>query len=150
MKTMLQIEKLKEEDIDAIEQIETISFPGTAWPKKIFVSYVDNNNSLSYVLFKENRIIGYVISDLLHPEASIVKLAIHPEERKKGYAKKLLHYFISELRKQNYGTIFLEVRTQNCPAQNVYEKLGFKSIGIRKKYYSDGQDAFVMEYKLTY
>ena len=43
----------------------------------------------------------------------------------------------------------LEVRTSNNSAIKLYEKIGFKTLRVRKKYYSDtGEDAYVMLYEL--
>ncbi|MNR67441.1 ribosomal-protein-alanine N-acetyltransferase [compost metagenome] len=41
--------------------------------------------------------------------------------------------------------ITLEVRASNYVAQNLYEKLGFRSVGVRRGYYTDNrEDAVVM------
>jgi cellulose biosynthesis protein BcsQ len=51
---------------------------------------------------------------------------------------------LKELKNQGIEKIFLEVRKSNIPAKSLYEKIGYKEISVRKKYYSDGEDAVVM------
>jgi ribosomal-protein-alanine N-acetyltransferase len=46
---------------------------------------------------------------------------------------------------QGCQEVFLEVRVSNFPAQNLYRSLDFTAIGIRTKYYSDGEDAIIMK-----
>ena len=41
-------------------------------------------------------------------------------------------------------TFTLEVDTENAPAIHLYEKFGFKNLGIRKKYYNGSRDAYIM------
>ena len=44
-----------------------------------------------------------------------------------------------------YNSIILEVRKSNFPAINLYLKFGFSELGIREKYYNDGEDAIIMK-----
>ena len=46
-------------------------------------------------------------------------------------------------------TAFLEVRASNAAACRLYSKMGFEEVGIRKGYYSDGEDALLMEKRLV-
>lgn len=45
----------------------------------------------------------------------------------------------------NDAKIFLEVRKSNIAAQKLYEGLGFNLVTQRKKYYQDGEDAYVYQ-----
>lgn len=40
--------------------------------------------------------------------------------------------------------ITLEVNEKNLPAIHLYEKYGFEKVGIRKKYYDNKYDAYIM------
>jgi len=48
--------------------------------------------------------------------------------------------------KNYYDTteVYLEVRVSNTPAISLYEKLGFRVVGRIPRYYSDGEDAYIM------
>ena len=40
--------------------------------------------------------------------------------------------------------VLLEVRASNLAAQALYARLGFERVGLRKRYYADGEDAVLM------
>ncbi len=46
-------------------------------------------------------------------------------------------------------TAILEVRASNTAALRLYFKLGFQQVGRRASYYSDGEDAVLMERELV-
>jgi len=52
---------------------------------------------------------------------------------------------LKRLKSQKAKNLFLEVRQSNHAAKNLYSKMGFKTIGIRKNYYSDNEDASMMQ-----
>ena len=54
-----------------------------------------------------------------------------------------------EIQKQNISEYVLEVRVSNYSAINLYESFKFKTDGIKKKYYKDGENAYFMVYKLN-
>ena len=59
--------------------------------------------------------------------------------------KQLMLHLIDECYEQMIKYITLEVRVSNIPAINLYEKFGFSSVGVRKKYYQDNnEDALIM------
>jgi len=77
-------------------------------------------------------------------ECELLSIAVKAALRGKGYAKVLMEHSQKELAKQGVKKFFLEVRESNATAISLYEKLGYKKIAERKKYYSDGENAVVM------
>jgi ribosomal-protein-alanine N-acetyltransferase len=74
-----------------------------------------------------------------------MKMAIHPEMRRKGLGFFLLARMIEKGRSEGAEKIWLEVRLSNHVARGLYEKAGFMEVGRRKAYYSNGrEDAVVM------
>jgi ribosomal-protein-alanine N-acetyltransferase len=55
---------------------------------------------------------------------------------------------LAEAVRRGATAVFLEVRADNPPAQRMYERFGFERIGVRRRYYDDGTDAFTMMRKL--
>ena len=90
-------------------------------------------------------IAGYVSVWYQGEEAHITEIAVRESMRGNGIGELLL---IGSLRAAvEYGSkvMTLEVRVSNFIAQRLYEKYGFKSVGIRKAYYSDNrEDATIM------
>ena len=96
-----------------------------------------------------NRVIGYVSAitegrDVAH----LVSIAVHPEARRHGVAKKLLEELIDRLRKAGFKRLILEVRVGNKPAIALYRALGFRETGRLEKYYEDGENALTMTLNL--
>ena len=78
-------------------------------------------------------------------EAQIANLAIHPQYRRKGAARALLLNGLEECYKDKIKYLTLEVRVSNEAAIKLYESFGFKSLGVRKKYYqNNNEDALIM------
>ena len=75
-------------------------------------------------------------------EFEILSLATHPQHRRKGIARALVHEFCSG----HKGDVFLEVRESNHGAIAFYESMGFAKTGVRHAYYADnGDGAIVMK-----
>ena len=71
----------------------------------------------------------------------IMNLFVNEEDRRKGIATELMNKMIQE---ENYSRIMLEVNENNDSAIRLYNKLGFKEISLRDRYY--GEDtAIIME-----
>ena len=94
------------------------------------------------MLGKDN-IIGYIFTHKIDKDIQILNFAIDIAYQHQGYGEKLLYHVMDKL--DEYSSIFLEVRKSNFPAINLYLKFGFSELGIREKYYNDGEDAITMK-----
>ena len=65
-----------------------------------------------------------------------------------GIGSALLSGLLDEAARRGAKSVFLEVRADNPPAQAMYERFGFKRIGVRRRYYDDGTDAYTMVRRL--
>ena len=109
-------------------------------------------NPLSYWLVAEEdgKLIGYVGSQSVAPEADVMNLAVAPEWRNKGIGRALMTALIAQLHSRGITALFLEVRVGNTPAQNLYRSLGFVEAGRRPKYYvNPTEDALILRKELT-
>ena len=78
-------------------------------------------------------------------EAHIVTIATHPDYRRQRLGQLLLEQMIKRAHMGGAYDITLEVRAGNLAAQEMYKKLGFVTVGLRKRYYQDnGEDAVLM------
>jgi len=145
----LEIDEMKEADLDQIIDIEKRSF-AAPWSKRLFRETISFPLSFNLVIRKkvDNEVVGYANFYVIGDEVQVLNIAVDPESRKKGYAASLLGYAISVLSAEKPKDFFLEVRTSNADAIRLYEGLGFKRVGIRKKYYREtNEDALVMHLK---
>jgi [ribosomal protein S18]-alanine N-acetyltransferase len=89
---------------------------------------------------------------MLPDEAHIVTIAVRESHRRRGIAELLLIRAIDLARAKDQGLVTLECRVSNRPALSLYDKYGFRKMGLRPRYYSDNrEDAYVLtlDYILT-
>ncbi|MCD6156152.1 MAG: ribosomal protein S18-alanine N-acetyltransferase [Candidatus Atribacteria bacterium] len=141
------IQKMRFQHLPYVVAIEKQSFKHP-WSYSLFLSELSNKIAHYFVALLGNKLIGYIGLWIYLREAHITTFAIHPDFRGKGYGKRLLHYAFDFAKNKGCKEILLEVRTSNKVAQALYRKLGFSQIGLRKSYYSDGEDALVMKKNL--
>jgi ribosomal-protein-alanine N-acetyltransferase len=134
---------------DAILEIERSSFP-TPWNRVMFSSEVDAPFSYLWTLVREGTCIGYICFWLVAGEIHLLNLAIHRQERRKGWGRYLINAMIKAGRAKGAELAWLEVRPSNVAAQSLYQKTGFKETGRRPRYYRDTkEDAIVMSRSLA-
>ena len=92
--------------------------------------------------FIENELVGLVHLSISFESVDIVNIVVNPSFRRRGIASILIENILNIY--PNCEQLFLEVRVDNLPAINLYNKLGFREINRRKNYYGD-VDALVME-----
>jgi ribosomal-protein-alanine N-acetyltransferase len=148
-------EKLKEialsimtvDDLEEVMEIERSSFT-TPWCGTSFFNEIKNPRSVSKVARLGRRIAGYLCASRIIDEGHILTFAVHPEFRRLGVASALIADMVEHLRGEGCRSIFLEVRASNGEAKKIYEKFGFRELGIRRNYYlSPVEDAIVMVLK---
>lgn len=88
---------------------------------------------------------GLAVFQLAAGEASLYALTVNPDLRRKGIGQKLLSQSLACLQSEGAESCFLEVRSQNIAAQNLYTALGFQTAGRRRGFYKNpDDDALVM------
>ena len=138
------IDFMKEEDIDAILDISSLSF-SVCWSKDSYIQELTNPIARYLVAKIDNKVIGFVGTWIVLDESHITNIAVHPNYRKQGIASKLLEKFLTYCQSQGCVAYTLEVRSSNKAAKALYEKYNFKQDGIRKNYYEDNkEDAIIM------
>jgi [ribosomal protein S18]-alanine N-acetyltransferase len=138
------------DDLPQVYRIELDSFT-LPWP---FSSYVfeltESKVSRCFVAATADtndhkKILGMIVMYLIEDEAHVATFAIHKDYRQLGIGWRLLHYSLMESIKDGATHAFLEVRINNKSAIDLYEKFGFITVNVRKKYYADNnEDALLM------
>ncbi len=136
------IRRMTLEDVDQVHNLEQQVFKD-CWPRRSFVYEVENEDySHPFVMLQQEKIVGYAVVWYVSRELHINNIAVAPEFRRQGFGAKLLEYILDLF--QDFDTAFLEVRISNTAAISLYEKYMFIKAAIRKKYYTDGEDALIM------
>ncbi len=94
-------------------------------------------------------LLGYLCRWLVADECHILNVAVHPRMRRLGVGAQLIGDAISEAKVKNAQLVTLEVRRSNLPARSLYRKFTFEERRLRHNYYGPGEDAIVMELKLS-
>lgn len=137
----LHIRQINADDISAISEIEQLSFKDP-YPSYFLSQLADANPETFLVAVTGDKIIGYAVTDKWPDEEHLVSIAVIPDSRKKGVGQALLDRLIERLQT---GSLKLEVRRSNKAALDLYRKNGFIQTGVAHSYYTDGEDAILME-----
>ena len=138
------IREAREGDVGPIWAIEQQCF-SDPWTIDQFLDVMKFPGYVKLVWEEEGEICGYIIGMVIYDDAEIFNVAVVPSYRRKGIGDALMDAF-ENLVKEGYATsCFLEVRIGNTAARTLYEKKGYAEIGVRKRYYPDGEDALLMK-----
>jgi ribosomal-protein-alanine N-acetyltransferase len=142
----LEIRRLVEGDLAAIEEIERVSYP-TPWSRLMFAGELQKHSSicLGAVDVATGRLIAHLIVSRYVDAWHIMNLAVAPAYRRLGVGSNLLEELFTMTCGDEQRGYTLEVRVSNAAAIRLYEQLGFRSRGVRRGYYTDNrEDALVM------
>ena len=133
------------DDIPAVHRIERASF-AVPWPDDAYRSELVTNRLASYVVARAgHELVGFAGLWVMVDEAHITTFAVDPRWRRRGVGQWLLLRLLELSNERRAREATLEVRLSNMPARRLYEKYGFRPVGIRPRYYSDnGEDALIM------
>ena len=90
-------------------------------------------------------LVGYAGGWVVDGDVQILKVGTDPAWRRRGIARELLAHVAADARNLGAQTVSLEVRAGNEGAQALYKALGLASVGTRPRYYSDREDALIMQ-----
>lgn len=139
----MQIVKFTKKHLKDILQVEKECF-STPWSEKMFEEEISGKFSHYYVAEIDAHAVAYMGMWSLSGEGHITNVAVSKSHRRKGIAKALISHFIDIAREENLEFMTLEVRASNEPAIALYKSFGFIEVGIRKKYYENSEDAYLL------
>jgi len=138
------------------EEIATVVLPieqagqPHPWTEAMFAQELANHFSELELLLVEGRPVGFVVYWLVADEVHLLNVVVASEERGRGFGALLVGRVISVAEEMGAEQVCLEVRVGNGAAIRLYERLGFRVMGRRPKYYSDnGEDALLMGLVVT-
>ena len=138
----VQVRRLAYSDLPAVIAIERRSFP-TPWSLAMFVLELSKPAGICLAASAGQDLLGYVICSRYDQVWHLMNIAVAPEHRGTGIAGQLMRRLLEEARSELPFT--LEVRVSNRRAIGMYERFGFRSAGVRPRYYHDnGEDALIM------
>ena len=147
-------------DLEDIVHLNRISLPEN-YPVAYFIELIKSWHETSSVAEVDHKGVGYIITRIekasISPwrprgksQAHIISVAVSPDHRRQGIGVKMMNYVIDKVNQiGNIEKITLEVRESNHGAVEMYKKLKFYTAKVLSRYYSDGENALLMELKLA-
>tara|TARA_B100000579_G_C22631766_1_gene756977 strand:- start:88 stop:519 length:432 start_codon:yes stop_codon:yes gene_type:complete len=140
------IRKGKLSDLKSVLNIEKKVYKKSYWNESMLKRLFNRgSNEIIWITVIKQKIVGFLIEQRCNNEINLLNLAIDQSYQNRGIGKKLVYYFLRNI--PNNSSVFLEVKKSNFIARKIYSNLNFKYIDVRKNYYNDGSDAFIMHYK---
>ena len=139
------IEPMGLDDLPAVQAIEQASFTAP-WPPHAYRSELESNRLAHYLVARAGEAVtAFGGMWLMVDEAHITTFAVHPAWRRQRIGERLLLAFLDIATELGANEATLEVRLSNLAARALYEKYGFRPVGLRPRYYSDDhEDALIM------
>jgi len=146
---VLVIRPMAVADLPAVQLIERSSFT-TPWPPQAYRQELEANRLAAYLVGVIGaEVVAYGGIWLMVDEAHVTTFAVHPRYRRRRIGERLLLALLDLSLDRHAREATLEVRLSNLAARRLYEKYGFRPVGIRPRYYSDNQeDALIMTTEL--
>lgn len=105
------------------------------WGRKDFQNLLSQVNIQGYVVSRLNKVVGFLMYELLDEELVILNLGVHPEYRREGVGSMLLDRLKSRLKQRK--RIVFDVRETNLPTQIFLKENGFRATNVMRAYFQD-------------
>ena len=144
----MEIQAATIRDLSALRRLEHACFEKDAWPLLDLIAVLTWPDVVRLKAVEAGELVGFIAGDPRPSEGAswVATIGVDPRYQRRGIGRALLHA-CEERTKQ--PRMKLTVRMSNGPAISLYEKEGYRSVEIWKRYYNDGEDGIVME-KILY
>ncbi len=146
----ISLRPMSADDLPGIIAIEQSAYPHP-WTLGIFRDCMRVGYSC-WILAHGRVVVGYGVLSIAVGESHILNLCVHPDFQGQGWGKYMLYHLLRLARQHNADTALLEVRPSNRPALELYSRMGFNEVGVRRGYYPDErgrEDALILAMDLT-
>jgi ribosomal-protein-alanine N-acetyltransferase len=138
----VEIRRLTYADLPQVVAIERRAFT-TPWSLAMFVLELSKPSGVCLAAVVETELAGYIVCSRYDTVWHVMNVAVDPDRRRRGIASALIAALLDRI--GDDAQVTLEVRRSNTGALALYERFGFRSAGVRPRYYADnGEDAVIM------
>jgi ribosomal-protein-alanine N-acetyltransferase len=138
----VEIRRLIYADLPQVVAIERRAFT-TPWSLAMFVLELSKPSGICLAAEVESELVGYLICSRYDTVWHVMNIAVDTDRRRRGIATALITALLDRV--GDDAQITLEVRKSNTGALALYGRFGFRSAGVRRRYYADnGEDAVIM------
>lgn len=138
------IESATWRDLNALRHLQRVCFPFDAWPLWDLIGVLTFPGVVRLKSCQGGQMTGFIAADIRRLErvAWISILGVLPTFRRRGIGAYLLRSCEAQLL---VPRVRLSVRASNHPAISLYTRFGYQQHGVWSRYYTDGEDALVLE-----
>lgn len=143
------------DDFDTVVVLELEVFAAAAWsPRSVDEEFAGLGDSrliwIAESAREDGRLrpVGYAAGRYVDDVADLQRVAVLPSARRHGIGARLTEQVVSAGRDRGCARVLLEVAADNAPAIALYDRLGFREIDRRSRYYTGGVDALIMQCEL--
>ena len=133
LKPNIALRPMRVTDLDAVTAIEPTIY-SHPWTRGNFSDSLASGYS-AWVMEEQGQIIGYALMMRVLDEAHLLNLSVAKSHQRRGLGRYLLQHMMMQAQRYNASNMFLEVRVSNVSAIQLYERLGFCEMAIRRGYY---------------
>jgi ribosomal-protein-alanine N-acetyltransferase len=133
-----QLRWLIRRDMDRVMEIERRSFRDQ-WAEEEYITVLRERNCIGTVLdpCSIEDLYGFMIYELDKSRLKILRIAVHPELQRTGCGHQMIQRLKDKLDSQRRYAIDADVCETNLDAQLFFRDMGFRAIGVLKRYYED-------------
>lgn len=143
----MNITEMQEKHLPALAELEKQCFHAP-WSEKMLREEL--GGGIFLVAEQDGEVQGYVGCQTVLDEGYITNVAVSPDFRRRGAARRLIAELIARAKEKGLAFVTLEVRESNAPAIALYTGAGFAPVGKRKNFYSNpAENAVLMTISLT-
>ncbi len=139
------IERLTEKDLDGILSLQQLASFSDGWGENAWKSSLSSSNFFAFGKRVNVKLIGYVAITLAVDSCDIELVLVDKNFRRQSIASSLIEYAENFAKTLGVRDVFIEVREGNQSARALYKKHNYDQINVRKRYYSDQEDAIILK-----
>ena len=134
-------------DVPELVVLEHVLFKEDAWSEPTWWGELAQGPARRYLLDRDpasGAVRGYAGVALNGSDADVMTVAVAPGAQGRGLGRRLTQALVDVAADAGASQLLLEVRADNLPAQRLYAGTGFERIAVRRRYYRDGVDAWIL------
>jgi ribosomal-protein-alanine N-acetyltransferase len=141
------VERMSSGHLREVLEIEVNCFP-EPWSRALFLGEMANPVSHCFIIQStvgfDTGVRGFLCFRNVEDESELLKLAVHPGHRRKGFGRMLMDFYVEFCRERDVHRLYLEVNSLNLEALSLYEAVSYRRVGLRQAYYQHQFDALLM------
>ncbi len=141
----MKLRAIVAKDIPRLVRLDSTCFPeGVAFSSRDFTRYLTVDNSVGFLFEEGQQLVGFTLAVWRDKVGEIVTIDVDPQQRRKGFAMRLLDRIEQRLADVGVHYVLLHVDVHNDAAARLYKKRSYERVGRQPKYYRNEHDALIM------